>query len=594
MSSIVILDMGGQYAHLLARRVRQLGVYSSIKPAETPASELREADGIILSGGPSSVYDKSSPECDRELFSLGKPVLGLCYGHQLIAQRLGGKVKPGRVREYGTATIEILEPAHIFRGMERRQQVWMSHGDEVAALPEGFKRLARTENCDIAAMGDETKRIYGLQFHPEVTHTPNGLQMLDNFINACGCRRDFSISTYFTKIADDARAKAGSKKVFLLVSGGVDSVVCFALLEKILGPERVHGLLIDNGLLRKNEAEKVKEAVERLGFRNFHVVDASETFLEALKGVTDPEEKRRIIGETFIRAQQDAMNRIGLNPDEWILAQGTIYPDTIETKGTQHADLIKTHHNRVPIVMKMIEEGKILEPLSGLYKDEVRELGLKLGLPDEIVFRHPFPGPGLAVRCLCSNQETKVSANNSEALARLSPSYVNGHAVLPIRSVGVQGDARSYKHPAVLWGEWPGWDELEKLSTAITNTVPEINRVLWLVAPKSIDSLRMKKGFLTKERLGFLREADDIVQEFTKKKKLYSKVWQFPVVLVPLGVGNESVILRPVESKEAMTARFARIDYGDVEELAEKIRGIGADLVLYDITNKPPATIEWE
>ncbi|MBN1157725.1 glutamine-hydrolyzing GMP synthase [Candidatus Woesearchaeota archaeon] len=588
---IMILDMGGQYCHLLARRIRQLGVYSEIMPAETKAEELEGSSGIILSGGPSSVYEKDSPQPDKNLFKLKKPILGLCYGHQLMAFHLGGKVRQGTTKEYGFAELMIKVSKGIFSGLKKKEQVWMSHGDEVVGLPDGFNAIGSTDDCKIAAMADEKRNYFGFQFHPEVTHTPNGMKMLKNFINICGCKRNYDVKNYFQTIELEIKRRLRNKKVFLLVSGGVDSTVCFVLLDRILGPKNVYGLFIDNGFIRKNEARIVMERIERLGFDNFHVHDASADFLEAVRGIVEPEEKRRIIGETFISVQKNVLRKLKLNPREWVLAQGTIYPDTIETKGTKNADLIKTHHNRVPLVQEMIEKGLVIEPLKSLYKDEVRELGKFLGLPNEMVWRHPFPGPGLAVRCLCSDGRDKKVDEANMKVKKIAQTHGYQSAVLPIKSVGVQGDARSYKHPAIVVGGLD-WDMLEQLSTAITNKVREVNRVLYLVAPKEMVNLKLKKAYLTKNRLDLLREADRIVVLEMKKQNLYSKVWQFPVVIVP--IGGESIILRPIVSTEAMTARFARLPKKFIDAVSKKILALGIRQVFYDVTNKPPGTIEWE
>src|SRR5271157_3857784 len=403
MDAIAILDFGGQYTHLIANRIRRLGVYSEIVQSDVPASQFSRFKGIILSGGPHSVLDADRPGFDAGVLGLGIPVLGLCYGHQLMAQSLGGKVVAGKYREYGIAQIDFIKQSPLLKGLSKREQIWMSHGDAVETLPPGFEVLGSTSGCTAAAMGNEATRMYGLQFHPEVTDTPHGMTILGNFIALCNCSRDWNTQAFLRETGEEIKKKCGAKKVFLLVSGGVDSTVAFTLLNKVLGEKNVMGLHVDNGLMRHGESGAILDYLKAGGFANLHIVDAADTFLAALKNVADPEEKRRIIGTVFIRVQEQALRDLGLNPAEWILGQGTIYPDTIESAGTKHAERIKTHHNRVDAVMELLEKGEIVEPLALLYKDEVRDLGKALGLPDALVWRHPFPGPGLGVRLLCSD-----------------------------------------------------------------------------------------------------------------------------------------------------------------------------------------------
>ncbi len=584
MEKIVILDFGSQYCHLLARRIRDLGVYSEIMAAESKVEEIGDVKGIIISGGPSSVFDPSSPKLDLRIFEMGVPVLGLCFGHQLIAFNLEGRVDKGDVREYGKSVLNIYN-SELFKGLGKEEVVWMSHFDTVKGVPEGFKVIGSTTDCPFAAIEDSKKRIYGVQFHPEVTHTKNGLKILGNFVNICGCKKNWSMENFISEKIDEVKDFVGEKKVLLLVSGGVDSTVCFALLNRALGKERVYGLHIDNGLMRKNESSEIKKELEKFGFDNFHVVDASKEFVGALEGVYDPEEKRKIIGEKFIDVQQKELERMGFNSSEWLLGQGTIYPDTIETGGTKNSALIKTHHNRVEVVRQMIKEGKVIEPIKELYKDEVRMLGRNLGLSISLVNRHPFPGPGLGVRCLCGEVEERSDADVDSFVSK----YDVRARVLGVKSVGVQGDERTFKNPVVLFGDL-NWEELEEISTMITNNFSSVNRVLYSL--KFSDG-SFKKSFVTKERLDRLREADDIVMKMLIDRGVYDDVWQFPVVMLPVGC-NESVVLRPVDSKEAMTAEFSKIDMNIVKEMAEKIYALGFSNVFYDITNKPPGTIEWE
>ncbi|OGY47908.1 MAG: GMP synthase, partial [Candidatus Buchananbacteria bacterium RIFCSPHIGHO2_02_FULL_38_8] len=399
---IAILDFGSQYTHLIARRIRQLGVLAKIYLPTVSTTKLQGARGLILSGGPQSVHDKTAIKYNSKIFNLGKPILGLCYGHQLIAQRFGGQVKPGKTKEYGFAEISITGSSRFFSGLGQKEKVWMSHGDAVVKLPKGFKVIGKTFDCPIAAMENEKQGIYGLQFHPEVAHTKHGLIILRNFIfKICNCQPDWSMDKYWSQIVKNVKKTVGSRNVFLLVSGGVDSTVCFAILEKILGKKRVFGLHIDNGFMRLGESIQVKKTLAKAGFDDLEVINASAKFLAAERSVVDPEKKREIIGRTFLKIKDEVMKQQKMNQKNWVLAQGTIYPDTIETGGTKHADKIKTHHNRVKEVLKLMRLGALVEPLAELYKDEVRAIGRKLGLPPSLINRHPFPGPGLAIRTLC-------------------------------------------------------------------------------------------------------------------------------------------------------------------------------------------------
>lgn len=593
----MVLDFGGQYAHLICRRIRDLGVYAEILPSDARVEQLQGAKGIILSGGPSSVYEKNAPRYDERLFTIKIPILGLCYGQQLMAQQLGGKVVPGKIKEYGIATLQVKKAAEIFAGLEEKETVWMSHGDAVEKLPAGFELYGFTRDCKIAAMGNG--EYFGLQFHPEVTHTVNGNKILENFVfQICQCQQDWDMHRFYEQREQEIKQKVGNKNVFLLVSGGVDSAVCFALLTKVLGKERVYGLHIDNGFMRKNESSMVKEAMQHFG--SLHVVDKSEGFITALKGVTDPELKRNIIGKVFLDIANTVIQEVHLDPDNWIIAQGTIYPDVIEAKGSRNADLIKTHHNRIQAMQELIEQGKVIEPIHQLYKDEVRLLGMELGLPLALIQRHPFPGPGLAVRCLCSNGKAERIKGKKEAEARIQK-ILDQHdlkgVVLPIQSVGVQGDARTYRHPIAITGK-AEWDMLENISTSLTNKFREINRVIYvLAAKKHVKGLKLKESYVTKERLDTLREEDAIAMESIEKAGLMEDIWQMPTILLPLSFDGkgESIVLRPVYSREAMTAAFAKIPMDVAKEIAEKMMALpGIDAVFYDVTNKPPGTIEWE
>ncbi|HVW66217.1 MAG TPA: glutamine-hydrolyzing GMP synthase [Candidatus Peribacteraceae bacterium] len=603
--SIVILDFGGQYAHLIARRVREAGAFSEIRQPSIPVSELKDAAGIILSGGPQSVYDSGSPQADPNILELGIPVLGICYGHQWIAHTLGGTVTSGKTKEYGKAMIRIRnQESGIMQGLPEQFTVWMSHGDEVATLPEGFINIATSGDCMNAAMADASRKIYGVQFHLEVVHTEHGAEIIQQFVSLTD-HAPWSVESYAQRIGDEVKKDVGDlpssvsggmqptgKRVFMMVSGGVDSTVAFTVINEVLGSHRVQGLLVDTGLLRKHEAKNIMDAFDLLGIENLEVVDASDEFFEHLKGIYDPEMKRQIIGDRFLAVQKRISEEMHLRiEDGWMLGQGTIYPDTIETGGTQHADRIKTHHNRVEAVQKMIEAGLIIEPLKDLYKDEVRKLGEEIGLPHDLVWRHPFPGPGLGVRILCAESELEIE--NEELKIDLP------HVVLPVRSVGVQGDGRTYRHAVSLFSKTPARIEPHhmELATSVPNTHKSINRVLLCTSHDSPPSFVFTPGYVTRERADLLREADDIVYDEMHRAGMYETIWQFPVVLLPFGTkeGGQSIVLRPIESQEAMTANAVVLPEEVVKRMTDRICALnGIDCVFVDLSNKPPGTIEWE
>ena len=508
---ILIIDFGSQYNQLIARRVREFHVFCQIEPPDIDLDTIRSLrpDGIILSGGPSSIYEKNSPKVDRAIFQLGIPVLGICYGMQYMVDALGGSVKQAQKREYGFAELSIKKSSQLFEGMNRRTQCWMSHGDSIMKLPAGFTITASTPNTKIAATGHRKKNLYGLQFHPEVEHTPLGRKMLRNFlVEICGCRRSWTMKSFARDAIEQIKNKVQNKKVILGLSGGVDSSVTAVLIHKAIG-RHLTCIFVDNGLLRKNEAEKLKITLKEHLKINIRFVSAKNTFLRGLKGVTDPEKKRKIIGRIFMEVFEAEAGKI---KGAEYLAQGTLYPDVIESISAfgGPTSVIKSHHNvgGLPTKMKL----DLVEPLKYLFKDEVRLLGKQLGLSDELIWRQPFPGPGLAIRVI---------------------------------------------------------------------------------------------GEITRSRLKVLREVDDLLLEEIRKAGYYRKLWQSFAVLLPIksvGVMGDArtyeniVAIRAVKSKDAMTADWARLPHKFLANVSNRIINEvkGVNRVVYDISSKPPSTIEWE
>lgn len=603
-NAIAVIDFGGQYAHLIATKIRRCRVLAEIRQPEDGADELRRYKGIVISGSPSLASRGPDPEYNRKIFDLDVPILGICFGHQEMAKHYGGKVVHGG-REWGPSVLHISEEHPLFHGLNRNEQVWMSHHDSVDEPGADFEEIGysvvagdRNKHRNAVVVSDRLRR-YGVQFHPEVDDTPNGHIMLGNFVlRICGCSPAWTMDHYMQTAIEDIRARVGDRSVFLLVSGGVDSTVAAKLISEAIGSERLHLLHIDNGLMRMDESKKVMEMLEDLGMgTNLHFVDAGRSFIEALRGVAEPEKKRIIIGSTFVEVLKREAGRLDLRHS--IFGQGTIYPDTIETGGTRRADTIKTHHNRVPMIEKMISEGKVIEPLSELYKIEVRELGEKLGIPEDSIRRHPFPGPGFGIRLLCSTgvPDEKELHRISSAVRDIACEYGLHALPLPIRSVGVKGDARSYEHPVLLSGEVP-WEQVIEAANVILSSVNGVNRCVRNLSDTRPRQVRRLEADVCMERLELLRKVDAEVMGALRRRGLYHGIWQCPTVLAPLEIdheGRELVILRPVHSGRGMTASPANLPGDVLDELVGTIsRFSGISGLCIDVTSKPPGTIEWE
>ena len=598
LDRVAVLDFGGQYAHLIANRVRALGVYCVVLAPEDFRAGADAPAGLILSGGPQSVTDEHVRLMRARLAGYGNPILGICFGHQLLAKLHGGRLAHGTERQYGPTPIRCDPSAELFLGLPKDQTVWMSHGDHVAELPPRFRATAAAENCAVAAYEADGRPIFGVQFHPEVVHTPHGNAILKNFLTTCRIRTPWAPEDMRRRVVERTRAAAGDATLFLLVSGGVDSLVALQVCIEAVGPERVRSLHVDTGLMRLGESDDILKFLAAEGFRNIEIARAEERFLRELAGVADPEQKRAIIGRLFVEVLREKLQELALG-DDWKLVQGTIYPDTIESGGTKNAAKIKTHHNRVPEIQAMIDRGLVVEPLRELYKDEVRLLGRELGLPQALLDRHPFPGPGLGIRLLCHAGKTAapaVFADASRLKAELAKTGLRGR-ILPVKSVGVQGDERSYRHPAVVWspdGRWPAWPELSALANRLVNELGDINRVVISLENLTDVEFALRETFVERAGLDRLREVDARLQ---RRLAGIPEIWQAPVIALPLfdAAGDQAFVLRPVCSRDAMTADVYPIDFGLLAEWARETRAVpGAGALFYDVTTKPPGTIEWE
>ncbi|GET88481.1 Gmp synthase, putative [Leishmania tarentolae] len=645
---VAILDAGSQYGKVIDRKVRELHVETSTLPLDTPAEKLRNdtnLKGIIISGGPSSVNDATSLAYDREIFTMGKPVLGICYGMQMLTELYGGEVSRGKVREDGQDNIQVDTSSPIFAGLRSTEEVLLTHGDSITAVGTELQVIARSSANIIAAVQHQHLPLFGVQFHPEVELTVSGKAILKNFLQLCKCDFSFTMEDREAVALQLIRERtSGGQKVLCLASGGVDSTVCAVLLLKALGPERVICIHIDHGFMRLNESEEVVEALSAAGVR-VHLVKAQEDFAQAsvemaAKGsraaytthrlceITDPEEKRNIIGNTFMTVCDRVIKELHLDVENLLLAQGTLRPDLIESGSkyaSVNADAIKTHHNDTALVRLLREAGRIIEPLCDYHKDEVRELGVRLGIPRHLVERQPFPGPGLAIRTLCTDgtpfrdasfKDTEATVKRvcmgAEAsfpeVAALAQNASLSACILPVRTVGVQGDGRTYAYAAALsmqtFPKAEQWVTLMQLAKEIPKTAHAVNRVVFMFgSPLSESPSSVTPTSLTPDVLDKLRVADDKVNSILMKHQLVRSLSQVPIILIPVGfgkTGGHGVVVRTFLTNDFMTGipatpGSAFMPLTVLEEIVSEVEKLEfVSRVMYDMTAKPPGTTEWE
>ena len=617
MEKLAILDCGGQYTKVIDRRVRELGVKSDIFPINVKSEDLKGYKSVILSGGPNNIGEAQRLKFDQKIFELGIPVLGICYGMQLISDYFGGKVDSNLKKEYGQCEITIKTNSPIFEGLSENQQVLMSHGDTVNETPKGFDIIGMSGNA-IAAIGNDDKKIYGFQFHPEVDLTENGMKMFENFIRKVAEYKEvYALDDRIQTSIKMIKEKVGNNKVIVLVSGGVDSAVTAALLVKALPADNIYAIHIDSGFMRKNESDIICENLKELGLKNLIRENAKDYFfntvvevngkkLGPLVDTVDPEIKRQIIGEIFIRIANNVIERLGLNPENTFIAQGTLRPDLIESGNPDisgFAHKIKTHHNDVEIVREARKKGLIVETNSDWHKDEVRKVARKLGLEESIASRQPFPGPGLAIRLICHDKsdEAKITSEDINKLNDILRNVNENGFILPIKSVGVQGDSRSYRNLCLIEGnnlEF-NWKNITSKAKEITDSIHTINRVGYILNKSNInDNINCYDMKINDENVELLRELDKIVTSNLES----AKVNQTFAVLIPIGINKKySVAIRTFVTNDFMTGRPGEIgkevEKNQLENIIKEIEknyGDKIEFIIYDVTSKPPATTEWQ